>query len=109
MPEATPEDVIASKVKSLNGCKSTELVSHPEIALLRTFTPDLIDKLVNKGDLIEIEYVLPDFPWRIKSFLLPKGTKIMINGECVVGCICGGEKCTTRASLPDGALSQRPA
>lgn len=37
---------------------------------------DLIDEMVKAGDLVEVEYILPTMNYRVKSFLLPKGTKI---------------------------------
>lgn len=35
-----------------------------------------LESLVIDGSIIEIEYTSPDMPFRIKSFLLPKGSKI---------------------------------
>ena len=37
--------------------------------------PSIINQLVNQGDIIEIEYVLP---YRIKSLYFPKGTEITV-------------------------------
>src|SRR5215831_16992399 len=34
--------------------------------------------LVERNQLIEIEYVLPDMDYRIKSFLLPRGTEVRL-------------------------------
>lgn len=36
--------------------------------------PNLIQELVSEGELLEIEYILPNIPYRVKSFLLPKGS-----------------------------------
>lgn len=35
---------------------------------------DLIDKMIRDKEIIELEYVLPDMPYRTKSFLMPPGT-----------------------------------
>jgi hypothetical protein len=36
--------------------------------------PQTINKLVRNGDIIEVEYVLPQMEYRIKSIYFPKGT-----------------------------------
>ncbi len=40
--------------------------------------PDIVDEMVEEGDLIEIRYTLPSsmLPDRIRSFYLPKDTEI---------------------------------
>lgn len=37
---------------------------------------DYLDELVREGRLVEIEYVLPDMPERVKSVYFPAGTKV---------------------------------
>ena len=41
-----------------------------------------ISDLVNEGEIVEIEYVLPLLAFRTKSFYLPKGTEAhLVEGE----------------------------
>lgn len=39
---------------------------------------NIIDELVRSGDLVEVEYVLPNISYRSKSFLLPGGTRVRL-------------------------------
>jgi len=69
---------IISIVESYQGLKSIEIIAH--IPINETVGIDMIkvlDELVMDGCLIEIEYELPTLPNRIKSFYLPKGSKIL--------------------------------
>jgi hypothetical protein len=36
----------------------------------------MIAELCAEGELVEVEYVLPNMTYRVKTFLLPKGTEI---------------------------------
>ena len=36
-----------------------------------------IDKMVDSGELVEVNYILPTMSYREKSILFPKGTKII--------------------------------
>lgn len=59
------------------GCTPIELVCG--IAFGENFAVDvpvLLEKLVDEGSLIEVEYVLPTMDYRTKSILFPKGTDI---------------------------------
>jgi len=38
---------------------------------------ETINRLIQMGQIIEIDYTVPSMDWRIKSFLLPKGSKIV--------------------------------
>jgi len=78
MTEEEQKNLILNLVISKQGCKATELAV--EIAGKADF--ELISKLVIERRLVEIEYILPYMPYRIKSFLLPKNTQTRIwNGE----------------------------
>lgn len=73
------EQAIVDGVNNSGGLKATELaanvagsVSADSKAFVKT-----LDKLIKMGELVEIEYVRPDAPEKIKSFLLPKGTEIL--------------------------------
>lgn len=75
-----------------DGCKATELVTRlmyyyyeNEQDSIDFFKkeldnlPYLIDELIKEKRLIEVQYVLPHNFTRVKSFLLPRGTKVTIN------------------------------
>jgi ribosome biogenesis SPOUT family RNA methylase Rps3 len=38
-----------------------------------------LEKLVHAGDIIELEYILPQMDYKIKSMFFPKGTEFRIN------------------------------
>lgn len=67
-----------------NGTKATELAAH--FGIMLTLIPNLdtneflavVEELIKQGEIVEVEYILPHMPYRIKSFLLPKGTKVII-------------------------------
>lgn len=75
-------------VTEKQGCKATEISVDEELAKAATVlgtdvVVNEIYQLANEGKLIEIEYVLPRLNFRIKSFMLPQGTKINIQGKQV--------------------------
>lgn len=69
---------LVDKIISLQGCKATQLASDEEVVKELSMkdhdVPDLLEELVKEGRIIEIEYVLPEMTWRVKSFYLPPGT-----------------------------------
>jgi hypothetical protein len=75
---------IRSLVGLLNGCKATELAAREEMAHWHDESdrslPDVLEEMVRAGELVEVEYVLPNHPERTKSFLLPKGTEVRLRG-----------------------------
>lgn len=82
------EQAIIEVIDRIQGCKGTELPSklpREIFSQLENETPsDVIESLVQTGELIEVEYVLPEksgLDYRSKSFLLPKGTRITIHGS----------------------------
>jgi hypothetical protein len=66
----------------MHGIKNTDIVvelsmycaAFPDLAKMDI--PDLLEELVKENKLIEIEYILPQVDYRIKSFFLPVGTEI---------------------------------
>lgn len=66
---------ILDTVTNHNGCKLTEL---PVLMYEQGDGPfdlsDMVDSLIESGDLVAVNYVLPDLPYREKTFLLPKGS-----------------------------------
>ena len=72
------KQAILREVNRSGGIKVTELaiVTAGLVDADGTDFVNLVEKLVKKGELVEVEYIRPDAPDRIKSFLLPKGTLI---------------------------------
>lgn len=70
--------LVVETVEGLQGCKATELAACRELVPLFLEIPlvILLEELVREGQLVEIEYVLPALPDRVKSFLLPKGSHV---------------------------------
>lgn len=85
-PMIIPEkikDIILEEVSS--GIKMNELctnliedfIDNPEI---NNYTPvEVVNEMIKNGDIMEIEYCLPNMRYRLKSFLLPKGTEIIMD------------------------------
>lgn len=40
---------------------------------------DVLNELIEAGELVEINYILPTMTYRTKSFLLPKGTTASVH------------------------------
>jgi len=65
-----------------NGIKGVSLASNIAVQLnvmgvSSTEYFKILDEMVEKGEIVEIEYTTPAMPDRIKSFYLPKGSKIL--------------------------------
>ena len=67
--------LIVKVVANVQGCKATELAANTAIALgVGQDLPKYLEELVRDDELIELEYTVPSIPYRLKSFLLPKGS-----------------------------------
>ena len=69
------EEILVEEVENRQGCKATELA----YALAERLPncqdiSSLISACVLKGLVDELEYVLPNMTYRIKSWILPAGT-----------------------------------
>jgi predicted ABC-type ATPase len=65
-------------VREKQGCKGVELVvglTAENIAADKDDIDEAITTAKNRGYIIEIEYILPDMPYRIKSMFFPLGTE----------------------------------
>ena len=73
--------LIVRYVVEKQGCKCIGLATNKDIVLAcKDFNfslLDLIDELIDEEKLIDIEYILPDIDYRVKSFLLPGKTKLV--------------------------------
>ena len=72
--------MICDYVFAVQGCKVTQLVANEEIVLSCQATglslPKLVEELIESGELLEVEYTVPNLGFRAKSFLLPRGSEI---------------------------------
>lgn len=80
--------------RTANGCKGVDLATHVSSELITKYAHvyndlkedhellfKVIEDLIERGEIIEIAYVVPDTDYREKSFYVPKGTDIRINGK----------------------------
>lgn len=80
------KETILHMVNTHQGLKGVELavkvmsVMDPVMFSHSVFTV-AVSELVRDGELIEIEYTLPQMEYRLKSFFLPKGTTLGIRME----------------------------
>lgn len=71
---------LAELVTRLQGCKATELAVKATMEFqCEEAVHNLLDEMVKDGSIIEVEYILPHADVKIKSFYLPKGTRVDIN------------------------------
>lgn len=83
------KQLLVDKVIGLQGIKAVQLAVEEEIItkLQDYAVPELMEELVAEGRVIEIEYVLPEMTYRVKSFYLPPGT-VFIKKENYDGKTC---------------------
>jgi hypothetical protein len=77
------ENIIVTLVTGKTAIKGTELVTKAigvmcanSLVTPETDVPEMIDDLVARGEIMELEYVIPAMNYRIKSLYFPKGTEI---------------------------------
>ncbi|MCH8860496.1 MAG: hypothetical protein IH843_05095 [Thaumarchaeota archaeon] len=76
---------ISQRVADKQGCKMTELAA--EIDLIEEAhnkNVNFVDEIygmIRDGELVEVEYILPNIDYRIKSYLFPDGTDVKIGNE----------------------------
>ncbi len=73
---------ILAFVSTRPGCTAIELVVG--VGFGENFAldiPVLLEKLVDEGSLVEVEYTLPSMSYRTKSILFPKGSNLMITKD----------------------------
>lgn len=74
------EKVIVEIVRDSNGLKSTELVVKAVESGVNN-PVEVLTYLIRCRQLVEVEYELPHMNYRLKSFILPAGTKISLSTE----------------------------
>ena len=79
---------IVNIVNNIQGLKAAELVvklmevlreENLQYVLHEHSVTILVDELVKEGELVEVEYILPGMLYRIKSFLLPASTQVILS------------------------------
>lgn len=83
MTDQQLRELISSIVTHEQGCKGVELVTKVIVrahssgvgAFDSQTVTEALGRMVGQGDLVEVEYVLPEAPHRAKSFFLPKGAR----------------------------------
>lgn len=74
---------IVEIIVNLQGCKAVELITKLDMQMVNALDvydlSTVLAELLHECKLVEIEYELPLMNYRTKSFLLPGGTKIIIN------------------------------
>jgi len=87
---AEVEHTILKVVKTHNGIKATDLlITLCHGLIVNGFNvegDEIINhlyKMIEQGKIVEVEYTIPDMPWRAKSFLLPVGSTVKINDMSV--------------------------
>lgn len=75
-------EIILSVVNSKQGVKAVTLVldvlSNTGFTISNTEYELELNKLVQEGEIIELEYILPEMNYRIKSIYFPKETKFQL-------------------------------
>ncbi len=81
------KEQVQAYVADVQGCKLTELCSQPDLVLgaiaEEEELPAIIEELIEDGKLLEVQYSVPNLPYRVKSFILPGGSEFYIKGEKV--------------------------
>ena len=79
------EEAIISSITLNQGMKETALVADLEVLsyfveldLRFSLLLEVVDALIREEKILCIEYVLPNLPDRVKTFLFPPGTKLGI-------------------------------
>jgi len=87
-------ELIAAIVTHQQGCKGVELVTQVVVQAHNAGLDaasdgrsvlEMLQRMVDQGELVEFEYVLPEFPGRAKSFFLPKGATGGLSGSEATG------------------------
>lgn len=82
MTKNEAKNIIIGMINEKQGCKATELAADLVLMNFENHKPlSLLNELVQEKRIIEIEYILPQMDYRVKSFYLPIGAKVRVLGE----------------------------
>lgn len=75
------KEIILSLIRESTGIRGVELaLSVLNKTMPRYFESEMyqecLEELVKSGEIVELEYTLPDMDYRVKSIFFPKGTQI---------------------------------
>jgi len=72
------KDFIKQMVNASTGIKAVELAVKisEDLYKYRSAIIGILEELVKENEIVELEYVLPEMEYRVKSIYFPKGTKI---------------------------------
>lgn len=76
--EQQVREEIVKFVREKYHATSGEIVAAVGPECLEHNLADLLERMVDDGDLVETEFVLPDMHYRIKSIYFPKGTSVQV-------------------------------
>jgi hypothetical protein len=65
-------------VEHYRGMKPLDLIAHLDAEERALFSGAFLEDLITNGDLIEVEFTLPNDPEQIHSFLVPIGTGMSV-------------------------------
>lgn len=86
----TAEEVILEVVNECQGAKGTVVAAASTARLVKlgldADVPEMLDKLVEQGKLLEVEYRLPphcgqNLSYKVKSFYLPTRSQVAVKGK----------------------------
>jgi hypothetical protein len=79
------KQVLIDTITGVQGCKATELIAHVAEKMGDEFPShdfmQALSEIIDEGNIEEVEYILPQLDFRIKSFLLPKNTQIFLGSS----------------------------
>lgn len=76
------KSIIKKTVNNNQGIKATELVlevMHQSSDMNLDAYEDALMELIKEGEIVEVEYTLPQMDYRVKSWYLPKDTVVIIS------------------------------
>lgn len=87
-PEISLRNIILRLIEANQGLKAVELVCKVMGVVNPLMFDGLeyqreIDRLIQEGEILEVEYILPQLNYRVKSMYFPKGTEF--HGKNIFG------------------------
>ena len=81
------KQAIIEAVERKQGAKMTDIAVEPDVVMAMlgmrkdgSNVADLVQEIIDDGDVVEVEYKLPGSDYR-RSFLLPAGSIVRVSGE----------------------------
>jgi len=86
MPIITHKEAILTSINTRQGINGVDLILNC-MGMLGPFKLNhneyyaILANLVAEGEVVELEYTLPNMTYRLKSIYFPKGTKLYVNDK----------------------------